>query len=87
MSFVNTKLEEFEKYIKFRKVAIIGLGVSNLPLLDWMYEKNAKVIVFDERNEDTISKSLKEKLKNYQFKAYFGKNCLENLKELLLFSA
>ena len=39
MEFVNKKLEEFNEYIKYRKVAIIGLGVSNVPLLDYLYEK------------------------------------------------
>ena len=34
MIFVNTKLEEFENYLKYRKVAIIGIGVSNIPLID-----------------------------------------------------
>ena len=42
MDFVNEKLEEFNEYIKFRNVAIIGLGVSNIPLLDYLYEKKAK---------------------------------------------
>ena len=46
MSFFNTKLEEFNKYIKGKKVAIIGLGVSNLPLIDYLYEKEAKVTIF-----------------------------------------
>ncbi len=81
MSFINEKLEEFEKYIKFRKVAIIGLGVSNLPLLDWMYQKNAKVTVFDERNKEDISNSIIEKLDNYHFKAFLGKNCFEHLED------
>ena len=49
MSFENKKLEEFNNYIRYRKVAIIGLGVSNIPLIDYMYEKKAKVTVFDER--------------------------------------
>ena len=34
MKFENKKLQEFNEYIKFRKVAVIGLGVSNIPLLD-----------------------------------------------------
>ena len=42
MDFKNEKLEEFNKYIQFRRVAIIGLVVSNLPLLDYMYENKAK---------------------------------------------
>ena len=31
MSFENKKLEEFNKSLKNKKVAIIGLGVSNEP--------------------------------------------------------
>ena len=54
MDFKNEKLEEFNEYIKFRKVAIIGLGVSNLPLLDYMHDKKARVTVFDERNIEAI---------------------------------
>ena len=81
MDFENKKLEEFNKYIKFRKIAIIGLGVSNLPLLDYMYEKKAIVTVFDERNIENIPKEITEKIINYGFQFHFGKNCLENLKK------
>ncbi len=80
MNVRNHKLEEFEEYIKFRKVAIIGLGVSNLPLLDYMYEKKARVTVFDERNMEAISKEVMDKITNYAFEFSFGKNCLEKLK-------
>ena len=80
MSFKNEKLEEFNEYIKFRKVAIIGLGVSNLPLLDDMYHKKARVTVFDERNIEKIPKHIMDKITSYGFGFSFGKNCLENLK-------
>ena len=80
MEYINENLEEFNNYLKFKKVAIIGLGVSNLPLLDYMYEKNAKVTVFDEKEEKDIEKNILEKLKNYKFDYFLGKNCFENLK-------
>lgn len=80
MNFINDKLEEFNEYIKFRKVAIIGLGVSNLPLLDYMYEKKARVTVFDERNIESISKEVMDKITTYGFEFNLGKNCLEKLK-------
>ena len=79
MEFVNKKLEEFNEYIKYRKVAIIGLGVSNVPLLDYLYEKKADVTVFDERNIDDISKDIMDKITSYNFTFHLGKNCLENL--------
>lgn len=80
MSFKNEKLEEFKEYIKFRKVAIIGLGVSNLPLLDDLYDKKARVTVFDERNIENIPKQIMDKITAYGFAFSFGKNCLEKLK-------
>ena len=80
MSFKNEKLEEFNEYIKYRKVAIIGLGVSNLPLLDDMYHKKARVTVFDERNIDAIPRQVMDKITAYDFTFSFGKSCLENLK-------
>lgn len=79
MSYRNEKLLEFENYIKFRKVAVIGLGVSNLPLLDYLYEKKANVTVFDQRNIDDISKDVMEKMSKYGFKFSFGEKYLEKL--------
>ena len=78
--FENEKLKEFNEYIRYRKVAIIGLGVSNLPLLDYLYEKKAKVTVFDERDIDSISKEIMDKITAYSFEFNLGKNSLENLK-------
>lgn len=79
MNFENEKLKEFNEYIRFRRVAVIGLGVSNLPLLDYLYEKKAQVTVFDERTIDEISKEIVNKITEYGFEFSFGKNCLEKL--------
>ena len=79
MPYRNEKLEEFNNYIQFRKVAIIGLGVSNLPLLDYLYEKKANVTVFDDRNIEKIPKDIIDKITNYNFKFSFGENSLEKL--------
>ncbi len=80
MNFENEKLKEFNEYIRFRKVAVIGLGVSNLPVLDYLYEKKAQVTVFDERTIDEIPQNIIDKINTYEFKYSFGKNCLEQLK-------
>ena len=80
MNFENEKLKEFNEYIRFRKVAVIGLGVSNLPLIDYLYEKKAQVTVFDERTIDEIPKAIIDKITTYSFEYSFGKNCLEILK-------
>ena len=68
MEFKNKKLEQFEKDIEKKKIAVIGIGVSNIPLIDYLHEKKAEVSVFDDREEDKISKDILEKLKKYNFK-------------------
>ena len=79
MSFDNKKLEEFNEYIRFRKVAVIGLGVSNLPLLEYLHDKKAQVTVFDERTENEIPADTINKINTYEFETSFGENCLEKL--------
>ena len=62
MEFKNKKLEQFEKDIEKKEIAVIGIGVSNIPLIDYLHEKKAEVSVFDDREEDKISKDILEKL-------------------------
>ena len=80
MEYFNKKLEEFNQYIQFRKIAIIGLGVSNIPLIDYLYNKKARVTVFDDRNIEEIPKEIMDKITNYNFEFSFGPNSLEKLK-------
>ncbi len=80
MSYKNDRLEEFNNYLKNRKVAIIGLGVSNIPLLDYMYDKGAKVTVFDDREISKIPKEALEKINKYNIDFNFGKDNLKKLK-------
>lgn len=77
--YVNEKLEEFNKYLNKRKVAIIGLGVSNIPLLDYLHENNARVTIFDDKEIDQIPKELMDKITKYTFAFSFGKNSLSKL--------
>ena len=80
MEYENKKLKEFEDFIRFRKIAIIGLGVSNIPLIDYMHEKKAKVTVFDDREFEKIPEEITKKIENYKFEYSFGKDNLKKLK-------
>lgn len=80
MEYQNEKLEEFNTFIKGKKIAIIGMGVSNIPLLDYFYEKNANVTVFDNKDIDKINKEIITKIEQYHFNYFFGENNLANLK-------
>ena len=77
MRYYNKKLEEFNSYIVNKNIAIIGMGVSNIPLLNYFYEKNAKITVFD--NKEELDESIMDKIKQYNFKYFLGKDSLKNL--------
>ena len=79
MEYQNKKLEEFERYITGKKVAIIGLGISNIPLLDYFYQLHCKVSIFDKREEEKIDKQAIEKIQNYAFELYTGLEAMQHL--------
>ena len=60
---MNKKLNEFNERLKCSKIAIIGVGVSNLPLLDYLYNLDCDVTIFsDNKIEYDLSK--------YNYKVY-----------------
>lgn len=79
MEYQNLKLAEFQKKIKGKKVAIIGLGVSNIPLIEYLKEIEAEITVFDKREYEKLDMIAKEKIEKYQIRTILGP---DNLKEL-----
>ena len=45
---MNKKLADFNKKLQQSKIAIIGLGVSNLPLLDYLHDLSCDVTIFSD---------------------------------------
>lgn len=74
---MNKKLEEYNNKLKQSNIAIIGLGVSNIPLLEYLHELGCNVTVFNTKELDI---NLIEKLDSYNVKYYLGENALDNLK-------
>lgn len=79
MEYVNEKLLEFNEFLKGRKVAVIGLGVSNRPLIEYLHKYKANVTVFDKREIDDIDKDIMDKVVMYDMEFSLGKNYLSKL--------
>ena len=79
MEYKNEKLEKFNESVKNKKVAIIGLGVSNIPLLDYFYNLKADVTVFDNREKQMMPDEIMKKINTYSYKYSFGKDNLSKL--------
>lgn len=67
-----TKIEEFNKNLKGKKIAILGIGVSNLPLLDYLMDKECKVSLYND-------KEIEIDIKKYPYKVYIGEDKLDGL--------
>ena len=76
----NLKLRAFESNVRGKRVAVIGLGVSNIPLIDYLHNLEAKVTVFDEIDKALLDKELVEKINSYGFDLVTGSNALHFLR-------
>lgn len=73
----NELFESFKNDINGKKIAVIGLGVSNLPLINLLKNNNAKVTVFDKRQKDALKDY--DKLSSSGVEFSIGENYLSNL--------
>ncbi|MBM7872018.1 UDP-N-acetylmuramoylalanine--D-glutamate ligase [Clostridium pascui] len=76
---MNKQFEEFKKFIEGKETAVVGIGVSNRPLIDLLVKLNAKVTAFDKKSEAELGEIV-ENLKVKGVKLVLGKDYLTKLK-------
>lgn len=81
MGYVNGKLIEFNTYLKGHRVALIGLGISNVPLIDYLHDIGAIVTIFERKEAQYIEKAVIDKIIAYDMEFYFGEDYLDELGE------
>ena len=70
--------QEFKNYIKGKKVAVVGVGVSNIPLIKFLIELGASVTAFDRNTEEKLGSVVAEfKTQGVEFQ--LGKGYLDKL--------
>ena len=75
---MKKNFEEFKQFIKNKNVAVVGIGVSNIPLINFLVKLGAKVTAFDKKTEEelgAVGKEFKEKGVSLEL----GENYLNNL--------
>lgn len=53
---MNKDFNEFKSFIKDKKVAVLGIGVSNIPLVDFLLSLGANVTAFDKNSKEYLGK-------------------------------
>ena len=70
--------DEFKQFIKNKKVGVVGIGVSNIPLINFLVELGATVTAFDKRNKSDFGDVATE-FESKGVKLELGENYLDNL--------
>lgn len=76
---LNNKLNEFKTYIKNKKVAVLGIGVSNIPLIKYLYSLGVDVTAFDKCCKDDLCCVI-DQFKGLDIKYSLGDGYLKKLK-------
>ncbi len=76
--FVNQKLNQFKQYIKNKNVAVIGIGVSNMPLIKYLSRLGVNVTAFDRKTSDQLGE-IYEELKGLGVEFSLGADYLSRL--------
>ena len=75
---MKKSFSEFKQYILNKKVAVVGIGVSNIPLIHFLYNLGAKVTAFDKKNEDQLGRIAVD-FKDKGIELSLGERYLDNL--------
>lgn len=76
---MNRKLEEFKEYITNKKVAVLGIGISNTPLIKYLAGMGVEITAFDMAEEEQLRETLAG-FEGLDIKYSLGKDYLKNLK-------
>ncbi|MBD7915176.1 UDP-N-acetylmuramoyl-L-alanine--D-glutamate ligase [Clostridium sp. Sa3CUN1] len=70
--------EEFKEFIKGKRVAVVGIGVSNIPLIRFLVKLGAKVTAFDKKSKDELG-YIAEEFENLSVRLELGEGYLDRL--------
>ncbi len=81
---INKNLLNFERDIKNKKVTVVGIGVSNLPLIKYLCELGADVTACDKRTKEKLGNTADELL-SLGVKLNLGEDYLSNIDAQVIF--
>lgn len=76
---MNKKLKEFENFLSDKKIAIIGAGVSNIPLIEILINNKNNITIFDKKDLNNMPPKAQKLIKDNNIKIETGENYLEKL--------
>ena len=75
---------EYKKSVKDKNIAVIGIGISNRPLIKYLSESGAKVTAYDKRTKEELGE-IADELSKIGVKLVLGENYLDKLEGEIIF--
>lgn len=69
----------FKNELKNMKIAVIGAGVSNIPLIKYLNNLNCDLTLFDNKKYDELNEDIKSLIDNKIIKSFLGESSLNHL--------
>ena len=79
-----SKVEKFKEYINGKSVTVIGIGISNLPLIKYLVNAGAKVTACDVHDSQWLGDNYKE-CEKLGVTMHLGEGYLDNLTDDIIF--
>lgn len=79
VNIINPNYEMLKNYVIGKKIGIVGMGVSNLPILDLFYKNGAIITSFDKRTKDKIDEKTFNEINEKSKKVFLGEDYLDHL--------
>ena len=81
---MNEKLIRFSEKVKGKKIAVIGIGISNAPLIKFLIKQGAEISAYDKKNKEQLGEIYTE-LSKLGVSFNLGEGYLDNIKEDIIF--
>ncbi len=81
---MTDKISAFKSYIKGKNISVIGIGISNRPLIDLLLSFGATVTAYDKKTENELGETATE-LKQKGVKLILGENYLDSVSGDIIF--
>ena len=82
---MSSKFSKFLEYVRGRRIAVAGMGVSNTPLIRLLLDAGAFVTVCDKKEYDALDAALRDEFKARGAEFQTGEDYLEGLDHELIF--
>ncbi|MEE0944519.1 MAG: UDP-N-acetylmuramoyl-L-alanine--D-glutamate ligase [Clostridia bacterium] len=81
---MNKKLVRFSERVKGKKIAVIGIGISNVPLIKFLIKQGAKIWAYDKKEKEQLGQIYTE-LSELGVCFNLGESYLDEINEDIIF--